>query len=101
MRPSGCAARILPWRAQLFALQFSPRDGARFAAGFASCGCGLRSLGFAGFGREGRELTQMHVKSGNSRPNPEIRGLQMNNLDSLLPTIPPVFTERVQFWPDV
>ena len=53
MRPSGCAARILPWRAQLFALQFSPRDGARFAAGFASVAVGCVVLFFASFGREG------------------------------------------------
>ena len=30
-------------------LRLSPRDGARFAAGFARCGCGLRSLDFCEF----------------------------------------------------
>ena len=30
-------------------LRLSPRDGARFAAGFARRGCGLPSLGFCEF----------------------------------------------------
>ena len=48
-----------------FALQFSPRDGARFAAGFARCGCGLRSFVFCQFRARRRDLTPAaRVKKG-------------------------------------
>ena len=44
-------------------LRFSPRDGARFAAGFARYGCGLRSLDFCEF-RARRSRIDLGCKSG-------------------------------------
>ena len=73
-------------------LRLSPRDGARFAAGFARCGCGLRSLGFCKF-RARRSRIDQGCKSVNSVNSP-IRGLQMDNLDSLPPAKSGVLTKK-------
>ena len=90
--PRGCAQDGLR---HFGFLPLSPRDGARFAAGFARCGCGLRSLGFYEFGvrRQGFDPSA-RVKSGNSRAKTGIRGLQMNNLDRLPPRKPGVLTKK-------
>ena len=49
-------------------LRLSPRDGARFAAGFARCGCGLRSSAFVLFrAQRWRCDLGCYVKSGNSQ----------------------------------
>ena len=48
---------LLALRATLLFLPLSPRDGARFAAGFARCGCGLRSFVFCQFRARRRALT--------------------------------------------
>ena len=46
-------------------LRLSPRDGARFAAGFARCGCGLRSLDLCKFRVRLERLTRAaRIKSG-------------------------------------
>ena len=76
-------------------LPLSPRDGARFAAGFARCDCGLRSWVFACFGWEGRELTRAARRQIGKLPlNHPFRGLQINDLDSLPPCKTGVLTKK-------
>ena len=56
-------------RGRLRFLRLSPRDGARFAAGFAWCGCGLRSFVFCEFRAPTEGLTRAATV-----PNREISG---------------------------
>ena len=58
---------LAPCLQRMSFLRLSPRDGARFAAGFARCGCGLPSLAFCEFRARRSRIDQgCYVpKSGN------------------------------------
>ena len=62
-------------------LPFSARDGARFAAGLASCGCGLPRLGFCEFRvRKQTFAPRCTCQIGKFTSNPGKRVLRLNDL---------------------